>query len=337
MKKQTFVICDQETSYACSLMEYMNQRKNLPFDVQVFSSRESLLSFTKENETDLLLICDGLMCRELGEQNIGRIVLLSEGEVSREYAGFPAIYKYQPSEKLVEELMEDYAQRAVMHAALQIQKQMELIGVCSPLGRCGKTCFALTLGQILAEKKGVLYLNLEEYAGFETLMEREFSMDILDVMYFIRQKKENAIFGLHAALQKIGKLDFVPPAFSGGDLCDVRAEEWIRLLEDLASCGGYDTVILDLGIPGTQTLDLLSMCSRIYMPLVPGVMADAKRKHYEKEMREVGEEEILEKIRYLNLPETEPIGTGAYYLEELPQTRMGAFVKMLLQEEEWNT
>ena len=334
MKKQTFVICDQETGYACSLMEYLNQRNNLPFDVQVFSSRESLLRFTKENETDLLLICAGMMCRELGEQKIGRIVLLSEGEVAREYAGFPAIYKYQPSEKLVEELMEDYAQMAVLHAALQIRKQMELIGVLSPLGRCGKTCFALTLGQILAEKRGVLYLNLEEYAGFESLMEREFSMDILDVMYFIRQKKENAIFGLHAALQKLGKLDFVPPAFSAGDLRDVRAEEWIRLLEDLASCGGYDTVILDLGMPGTQTMELLSMCSKIYMPLVPGVMAEAKKKHYEKELVELGEEEILEKIRYLNLPETEPRGKGAFYLEELPQGSMGTFVKMLLQEEQ---
>ena len=41
--------------------------------------------------------------------------------------------------------------------------------VYSPVKRCGKTCFALTLGQILAKRQSVLYLNLEECAGFRPI------------------------------------------------------------------------------------------------------------------------------------------------------------------------
>ena len=43
MKKQIFAVCDLEAEYACNFMDYLNQKKKYPFEIQAFTSvRESL-------------------------------------------------------------------------------------------------------------------------------------------------------------------------------------------------------------------------------------------------------------------------------------------------------
>lgn len=48
MKKSILAICDLEEAYACNLTEYMNQRKNTPFEVQAFTNLKSLSEFAKK-------------------------------------------------------------------------------------------------------------------------------------------------------------------------------------------------------------------------------------------------------------------------------------------------
>ncbi|MDQ9824849.1 hypothetical protein RFZ44_16190, partial [Acinetobacter sp. 163] len=59
-----------------------------------------------------------------------------------------------------------------------LKKTTEILGVYSPVGRCLKTSFALALGQILARERAVLYLNLEEYSGFEELIGKGFAHNL---------------------------------------------------------------------------------------------------------------------------------------------------------------
>ena len=44
-------------------------------------------------------------------------------------------------------------------------RRSRMIGVYSPIGRCGKSSFAFTLGQVLAREEKVLYITLEEFSG----------------------------------------------------------------------------------------------------------------------------------------------------------------------------
>ena len=74
MKKQIFAVCDLEAEYACNFMDYLNTRKSIPFEVQAFTSVESLLAYGKENPIELLLISAEAMCKEVKELNIGKIV-----------------------------------------------------------------------------------------------------------------------------------------------------------------------------------------------------------------------------------------------------------------------
>ena len=260
-------------------------------------------------------------------------MILSDGEITREYQDYPTVYKYQASDSLVAEVMEHYVSSGTVSSQLFMKRTADVIGVFSPVGRCGKTCFALTLGQILAVSRSVLYLNLESFAGFEELMGKEFTSDISDVMYFVRQDRGNAIFKINAILQHLGKLDYVPPAYSTEDLQEVIPEEGLKMLDEVTSAGGYQTVILDMGGSVQERLGLLSACSRIYSPVCKGTCSEAKIRQYEKLLEDMDGGDILEKTSYLMLPFAEPDGEGEYFFERLTEGEMGDYVRDLLQNE----
>ena len=47
MKKNIFAVCDLEVDYAFNFMDYLNQKRNLPFEIQAFTTAESLLAYGK--------------------------------------------------------------------------------------------------------------------------------------------------------------------------------------------------------------------------------------------------------------------------------------------------
>ena len=46
---KVFAICDTETEYAFRFMEYMSRKKNLMFEIRVFTSVEKLLTFAEKH------------------------------------------------------------------------------------------------------------------------------------------------------------------------------------------------------------------------------------------------------------------------------------------------
>ena len=335
MKKLNFAICDLEASYACRLMNYITEKQNIPFEILVFSGIESLREFTREHRIELLLISSRMMCEEIDQMDINRVIMLSEGQVAPQYEDYPTVYKYQASNNLVAEVMNFYASETGGQVPYFMKRHAQIIGIYSPVRRCGKTCFALTLGQILAKKQSVLYLNLEECAGFAELTGQSYSADITDVMYFVRQNKGNVIFKVQAIVQHLGNMAYVPPAYSSDDLREVNQEEWMSLLESVTSLGGYETVILDLDGTAEEQIPLLSACTQIYSPTCEGVMAKAKIAQYERLLKEMECEEILKETVYLQLPFVEPAARGEYALEQLVNSEMGNYVRTLLSSGEW--
>ena len=156
---------------------------------------ESFVAYAEKNPVELLLISAEAMCHEVGELDIGKIVILTEGSTPKELENYTGVYKYQASSDVVREVMACYgAEKAIFPVQLPVlKKTTEVLGVYSPLGGCLQTCFALTLAQILGKEKNVLYLNLEEYAGFEKLMQKKFSHTLSDLLYFAKQNDPHAL------------------------------------------------------------------------------------------------------------------------------------------------
>ena len=64
MKKNIFAVCDLEVDYALNFMDYLNHKKNIPFEIQAFTNVESLIAYGKMKDVykRQSLKCDGICC-----------------------------------------------------------------------------------------------------------------------------------------------------------------------------------------------------------------------------------------------------------------------------------
>ncbi len=333
MKKEIFAVCDLEASYALKLMEFIQEKQGAAFEVQAFTKVKSLCEFAQNHEIALLLISAQAASREVRELPVGKMMILSEGEVRKELEEYPCVYKYQASDSLISEVMGYYAveKRTASHALLK--KNMRCIAVYSPIKRVLKTSFALTLGQILARDRRVLYLNLESFSGLSWMMEKEFGADVADLMYFVKRGHGNLVYKLQGIVQSIHNLDYVPPAPSPMDIRSVLCEEWLALMGEIQAYSAYDTMILDLDELTDGFLEILRRCGVIYMPVREDRLSAAKLAQYEKLLGLAGYEDLKEKTRKLKLPFHSSFGSGVHYAEQLVWSELGDFIRNLLREE----
>ena len=335
MRKNIFAVCDLEVDYAYNFMDYLNQKKNIPFEIQAFTSVQNLIAYGKENHIELLLISGKAMCREVQELDIGKIVILSEGVHAPGLDQYPSVYKYQSSSDVIREVMACYGEeKAVLPVQFPVlKKTTEILGVYSPLGRCLKTSFALTLGQVLARERAVLYLNLEEYSGFEELMGRGFNHNLSDLLYYVRQENQNLMVKMNSMIQTINNLDYIPPVQAPADILGTSWKDWERLLSELVMHSSYEVVVLDIGNGIEELFQLLDQCKRVYMPVLTDVISTCKIAQFENLLRIWDYPQVLSKTVKVRLPFHAGPSAPETYAEQLPWSELGDYVRELLRKD----
>lgn len=74
--KSILAVCDLEVEYAYNFMEYLNQKRNIPFDVQAFTGPEVLCAYAQNHSIEILLISGKAMCDAIKEINVGMLIIL---------------------------------------------------------------------------------------------------------------------------------------------------------------------------------------------------------------------------------------------------------------------
>lgn len=298
MRKKRIAVCDGEASYACRLMEYANQRKDALFVVHAFTGSQELLAFLQETAVDILLLDRDLAQECLREGGIGQVILLSEEEYLEDTEKYPVIYKFQSCTRILQQVMDLYAETAMTGLGTACAREKtQLIGVYSPIGRSGKTTFALALGKELGRKRKTLYLNLEEYSGFERLYPYADGRTLSELLYFLKQGKKAFACKLEGMVQEMGPLSFIPPLRSPAELRQVGGEDWTELLEAIARESRFEFVILDLGGAVNGLYEILERCAGIYTPVEEDEVAKAKLWQYEETLKLLNLEELLLRSR----------------------------------------
>lgn len=129
-------IYDLESGYADSLMQYIHQKQNMPFKTIAFTNKNALYEYLKEHHIDILLITANDMEKDLEDEDIEKIILLSNGQIFSEYLGYASVYKYQSSEKIIREVLEYFLEVHNSKNVLpNISKGVEIVAVFSPVKR----------------------------------------------------------------------------------------------------------------------------------------------------------------------------------------------------------
>ena len=333
MKQKVFVICDLEEAYAFRLTEYMLEKVRLPYTVHLFTKVEELQKFVLQEKTEILLIAESAF-RMLKEEHIGQqveqiFVLQEDDGAKREDMHY--ISKFQSPDKIVETLLERIADLSNWDfGEVETDTAAKLVGIYSPIKRCLQTTFALTMGQILAKEHRTLYINFENYSGFGQMLRREFSMDMMDLMYYFRCAKDKLSLRLPSIIQNINGLDYIPPMQSLAGVREASGRQWLELCEHIAGIGQYEYIILDLDDGMEGLFDLLRHCHRIYTITKDDSFAVAKISQYEQILRFNELEEIADKTVKCRFPIFKEVPVN---LEQMTHGELAGYVKAIVRED----
>ena len=328
--KDIMALCDKDEEYVYRLQELLSQRESFPFTVSGYSDREAFKQELKKRRFSLVLASEGFyrdVC-ELDDEGRPPMMLLKETNSIPDAASY--IRKYQSGEKIRQEIMEKYAPRTEGNIGGKGDKKTRLYGVFSPLGKNTQSSFSLLLGQFLAKKSSVLYLNFEPFSGLSGLMNGSGDRDLTDLVYYMQGGKERLVYKLESMVGNVNGLDYISPAFSFVDLGQVREESWLMLIETLKEMGTYDNVILDLSEMVHGLLNVLRQCDYIYTISDREGMALSRMEQYEELLKCLDYKDVLDRSLKCELPRFKKLPAS---IEELPYSELAVYVRKLLEEE----
>lgn len=307
-----FVICDVQQEYAGHLLKILAGRFESKYQFQLFHSIEKMTEFIEKSYVQVLLIGEEYGTEAIERLKAERLFILTGIPGRKDGSGIMSLFRYQSADGIIGDILKGIENGQERQGESHIREDPRedphirgrphkgedlhirgLIGVYSPIHRIGKTKFAIRLGQKMARKVPVLYLNMEGYSGGNYYFQEGAEKDLGDLFYFLKQEKEDCGLKLTTmALQK-GGMDYILPMKNEQDVRSVRKEEWISLLDMILEKCIYEVILLDLGDAINGLYDILRKCDRIYTPYICEGAAEAKLEQYENNLRAAGYTDIL--------------------------------------------
>lgn len=326
MKREMVLIGHPEREYSERLSNYINEHGLLPFETVSFSEKGKLSRFSNGNRIPAIVIPPEWKDMLKKIDSSVKVLYLTEEEDSD--AEGETVCRYHPADYLAERICE--LTGVTYGRARALNGKTRLIGIYSPVGRCLKTSFSLTLGQMLANRYRVLYLNFENYSGFGKILGYSKPADMADLLYYFLNLSDEFSGKMEEVMMHIGGLDVIPPALSFMDMESILESEWDYFLNTLIEKGNYDYIILDLSDYVKGLYNILSRCSYIYT-MVPGDgVAMAKIEQYEVLLSNLHYGEILDRTRKVTPPVFRKL---PIHPEELIHSELAEYTKKVTEDE----
>ena len=287
MTKQIMAILDEDEFFVTRLAEYINKREAIPFRAVPFTEVRMLEKYAAVHDTGILLADENCLASLEGMAGSFPVCISltkQKGERAAAREG-SALYRYQPADRLISEIMSMIGSEALAESG----PRPELIGVCSPAGRSGKTSLAIALGFALSAGKRTLYINLESTHGFYELgVCTAGRTDMSDLLYCFRTSPDQLPGTLQDVTERWQDLDYIVPARSCEDLKEIAADEWYEMFRKIAGAGSYGAMILDIDAGMKELCPLLSRCRSVYVPVIREDTSEAKVRSFLSALSEGG-------------------------------------------------
>lgn len=325
-------ICDKETVFVQILADYLRKKFKAGPEVQAFDHADRFLSLVKEESPALCLVGEGMLnsCQLQEVLEATEQLIYLSGKKRKDM-----LFKYQSVEKIVSDLLQFCAEQNIsilQHTEyLQRRERMKIIGFYAPVHHILQSTLALTMGQMIAKEKKVLYLNFEAYSAFDYLLQKTYEHDMMDLFFFLKEERTKFRWKVESMLEHIGNLDYIAPVFCYPDMEDVDAAMWQKLLQRLMDEMDYEVLVLDLTEYTKGLFSMLEMCDEIYMCLPDNGIAFAKQEQYERLLAHMKKEKILDRTIRSVVPVFHDIPLSSAMFTHGELTR---YVKQLLEEKE---
>ena len=341
--KKILAILSTERRYAERLCDYCNRKKSLLLTAVAFDNADECAAFAAKHNIEILLADSGLINAECMNPDgrgaaairASRIIGLEEGiSFERAFAesgrdGYVGVNKYQPAETLIRDIMSGCEGRDMYFDEAAPIRAARVIGVYSPVSRCGKSSFAITLGRMQAKRHKTLYISLEEFSCLGMFSGERYELTLSDAVYHMKQGSLTSQ-RLYSMIHNIGGLEYIPPMRCADDSNAVSGEDYVRLINEILKNSLYEVLIIDMDRYADEASELLEICDTVYMPVLQDAMNRMKTESFVAYLKTSERGYIADKLVSINTPQPENTALqGLSYLDSLLYGSMGDMVREL--------
>lgn len=341
--KKILAILTSERRYAERLCDYCNSKKSLLLTAVPFDNTESCAAFAEKHDIEILLADSSLLKKDtdaayglsVSDIKASRIIGLNEG-ISFECAfadsesrGPASVNKYQPAETLIREVLSGCDGRDIYYDASRLSHAVRVIGVYSPVSRCGKSSFAITLSRMQAKRHKTLYISLEEFSCLGMMSGESYDLTLSDAVYHMKQGTLTSQ-RLYSMIHNIGGLEYIPPMRCADDSIIVGGDDYVRLIREIIRNSLYEVIVIDMDRYADEASELLEICDTIYMPVLHDVMNKMKVERFVSYLRSSDRAHIADRLIRINTPMPDNNQQqGQAYLDALLYGSMGDMIRAM--------
>ncbi len=309
MKRLQMLLACEDEVYTERFLIYVNHYyPELPYEWHIFTEGSKLCAYLAGQKAALLLISESMAHGMLRFRENDRVwkavdscILLVDKAPGIQQAGWSMVSRYQSIPFLMKKIMKIYAATAKTEKKGNVEKgEMEMIGIYSPCGRCGKTSLALAMSEELSKEKSTLLLNMEWCSGFGKRFDRIYEQDLSDILCDIEEQRAHLSERLTALIVKNRDVSYVPPLRNQEDIWATDKEVWKELITLIREETGYEALICDFGQGVRGLYELLEMCDRVLVPVYPDALSKAKTEEFFLSLKNERWKNILEKIELVS-------------------------------------
>lgn len=253
--ERTFALYDSDFYYATRFMEYFKKKREIPFEVIVFTQLESLKEYLRTNSVNVLLLGSDIDDDEIFITRTKYIYQLMEDQRDSKNTNSDSVYKYQPVSQVMQDILKDYRnreRRVNQEAAID---QAKILTIFSLKQRQEAIAYSRALQSILSRKRSILFINLGLLpVPFMEDMQSEKNA-LSEIIYYIKEKKDiniqlKELF--HTALSTyLGGLDHA------ADILSLNLEDAKKLMKDLRESSDYQLILFYIDSVSEALMELM--------------------------------------------------------------------------------
>ena len=123
--------------------------------------------------------------------------------------------------------------------------------------------------------------------------------NLSDLVYGIRQKKEQFLLCLQSVLHQTEYFDYVLPPENPQDLYEVREEDLACLLTQLQEQTEYQKIVWNCGSFSQSAQQVMECCSKVFCIVKENAFGKYRKLELEEFLRKETRQRLWEKVQYL--------------------------------------
>lgn len=327
--KRILAIRTNDKEYAEELAKKFNKNEESIFQTIVFTDATAYMEYISRNTVDVLLCDEELLEKDCAENHAGIIFRLSEiASVNEGVKEENIIFKYQASEKIMEEIMCRFRNSI---PKVNIKEKAEtrdknIICVCTPIGGCGSSTYSLALAAYYSRYSSTLFISFDPFFVLPGTEKNPAGKDLTDIIFYLNGMQPCLMDFIKRLTIRNGNLECVSGVSHWFDLYDLSPENMHDLINAICNDQSYKNIIIDLGIIGAAGMEVFLASGKIYVPVKNDPGNVSKIKEWQRQLKFCGKGELISKIKEVNIPDDEILRKD-YDLGNILSGRMGRFIE----------